>query len=58
MSAVPHQRYLADISVALVITIMYVSKWQYNMLPTTLFQDHNLVSAMQVFLGSSKKKSH
>ena len=46
MSAVPHQHHLADISVALVITIMYLSKWQYNMLPTTLLQDHNLVSTI------------
>ena len=33
MSAVPHQHYLVDISVALVITTMHFTKWQDNMLP-------------------------
>ena len=46
MSAVPHQHYLVDISVALVITTIYLTKWQDNMLPTRLLQGHNLVSTI------------
>ena len=45
-SAVPHQHNLVDINVALVITIMYLIKWQDNMLPTRLLQGHNLVSTI------------
>ena len=46
MSAVPHQHNLGDISVALVITIMYLIRWQNNMLPARLLQGHNLVSTI------------
>ena len=46
MSAVPHPHYLVDTSVTLVITIMYLTKWQDNMLPTRLLQGHNLVSTI------------
>ena len=58
MSAVPHQHYLVDINVALVITIMYLIKWQDNMLPTRLLQGHNLVSTIEaVSLRNSRRKS-
>ena len=46
MSAVPHQHNLGDINVALVITIMFLIRWQDNMLPTRLLQSHNLVSTI------------
>ena len=46
MSVVPHPHYLVDISVVLVITIMYLIKWHDNMLPTRLLQGHNLVSTI------------
>ena len=46
MSAVPHPHYLVNTSVTLVITIMYLNKWQDNMLPTRLLQGHNLVSTI------------
>ena len=46
MSAVPHPHYLVDTSVTRVITLMYLSKWQNNMLPTRLLQGHNLVSTI------------
>ena len=45
-SAVPHQHKLLDINVSMVITIMYLIKWQDNMLPTRLLQGHNLVSTI------------
>ena len=47
MSAVPHQHYPADISVALVINIMYSIVRQDNMLPTRPLQGHNGVSAIE-----------
>ncbi len=46
MSAVPHQHNLGDINVALVITIMFLIRWQDNMLPTRLLQSHNLVGTI------------
>ena len=60
MSAVPHQHNLGDINVALVITIMYLIRWQNNMLPARLLQGHKLVSTMQlqVPLESSRRRSH
>ena len=50
MSAVPHPHCLGDISVALVITVMYVNKWQDHILPARLLQDHNVLSTLQTFL--------
>ena len=44
MSAVPHQHNLGDINVALVITIMYLIRWQNNMLPARLLQGHKLMA--------------
>ena len=44
MSAVPHQHNLGDINVALVITIMYLIRWQDNMLPARLLQGHKLMA--------------
>ena len=58
MCAVPHQHYLADISVALVITIMYLSNWQGNMLPTILLQDHSLVSTIAGVPGRLQEENH
>ena len=45
MSAVPHSHYLGAISVALVITITYLTEWQDNILPTRLVQGHNVMSS-------------
>ena len=47
MSAVSHQHYPVDISVALVINIMYSIVRQDNMLPTRLLQGHNWVSTIE-----------
>ena len=57
MSAVPHPHYLVDISVALVITIMYLTKWQDNMLPTRLFQGHNLMNTIAGVPGRPQEEN-
>ena len=38
MNTVPHPHYLGDTSVALIFTIMYLTKWQDHILPTRLLQ--------------------
>ena len=58
MSAVPHQHNLGDINVALVITIMFLIRWQDNMLPTRLLQSHNLVSTIAATGAFEKFQSH
>ena len=57
MSAVPHPHYLGDISVALVITVMYLNKWQDHILPARLLQDHNVLSTLQTFLKNPGRRA-
>ena len=45
-SATPHQHKRVDVNVAMVITIMFCSRRQANMLPTKPLQDHNVVSTI------------
>ena len=57
MGAVPHPHCLGDISVALVITVMYVNKWQDHILPARLLQDHNVLSTLQTFLKNPGRRA-
>ena len=45
-SATPHQHKRVDVNVAMVITIMFCSRRQANMLPTEPLKDHNVVSTI------------